>query len=174
MSTQPNQPHEASDERFKRIRRRSRRSALQYLYQADVQDDWGDLEPNLLRFRSQLALLDKDPVDSDEVRAWEFAERIIRGVCEQREALDQIVGACATNWTVNRMSVIDRNLLRMATYQLRFCDDVPAVAAVNEAIELAKEFGHRDSARFVNGVLDRILRDGADSGKPEDSEEVGG
>lgn len=146
-------------ERFRHERQFGRRCALQYLYQADLQDDWGNLAHNLALLRTQLRDLDDAPDEASFERAWEFAERLIRGVTGERQALDARIAASATNWTLPRMSVIDRNILRLASYELYYCRDVPDLTALDEGVELAKIFGHADSSRFVNGVLDRLLRD---------------
>ena len=146
-------------ERYRRERQFARRSALQFLYQADVQDDWGNLARNLLLLKAQIRDLD-DPLDPPSFeRAWDFTERLVRGVVAERARLDERISASATNWTLARMSVIDRNILRLATYELYCGDEVPELTALDEGVELAKMFGHADSSRFVNGVLDRLLRD---------------
>jgi len=146
-------------ERYRRERQCARRSALQYLYQADVQDDWGNVGRNLALLKAQLRDLD-DPLDPASLeRAWDFTERLVRGVVAERARLDERISASATNWTLARMSVVDRNILRLATYELYCGDEVPELTALDEGVELAKVFGHADSSRFVNGVLDRLLRD---------------
>ena len=91
-----------------------------------------------------------------------FADRLIQGVVSQRADLDEHLAACAQNWTLSRMSVVDRNILRLAAYELLFCNDIPAIATIDEAIELAKQFGDQGSPRFVNGVLDRLFHGIAD------------
>ena len=146
-------------ERYRRERQLARRSALQYLYQADVQDDWGNVGRNLTLLKPQLRELD-DPLEPPSFeRAWDFTERLVRGVVAERARLDERISASATNWTLARMSVVDRNILRLATYELYCGDEVPELTALDEGVELAKVFGHADSSRFVNGVLDRLLRD---------------
>jgi N utilization substance protein B len=147
------------DEPYRRERRFARRCALQFLYQADQQDDWGNVERNLNRLKRQVRDAEGCLEGHAFRRSWQFVRRLTEGVCERRVELDALIGRCATNWTVPRMSVVDRNILRLTALQLAFCDDIPALAAVDEAIELAKAFGHRDSARFVNGVLDRLLQE---------------
>ena len=154
------QKHEISDtsEQFLRERRFARKGALLFLYQADQQGDWGNFARNLAAIRIQVAELPDCPADKAFDRAWSFAERLSRGVCERRAELDEAIAECATNWRIDRMSVIDRNIIRLTAYQLLHCTDIPPAAAINEAVELAKEYGHKDSSRFVNGVLDRLLR----------------
>lgn len=143
---------------YRAERRFARRCVLQYLYQADQQDDWGNIERSLNLIRLRLPELTEVPAsEASFTRGWQYAVRIIRGVCTQRKLLDQCLSECATNWTIERMSIIDRNILRSAAYELLYAADVPPATVIDEAIELAKEFGHRDSSRFVNGVLDRFL-----------------
>lgn len=146
-------------ERFRRERQFGRRCALQFLYQADVQDDWGNLARNLGLLKDQVCDLEDALEGPSFEHAWEFAERLIRGVVSERQNLDERIAASATNWTLARMSIIDRNILRLAGYELYYCHDVPDLTALDEGVELAKLFGHADSSRFVNGVLDRLLRD---------------
>ncbi len=93
---------------------------------------------------------------SDDVRR--FAEEIVRGVARERRSLDGMVAGSAENWRVERMAVVDRNVLRMAVYEMLFEQDVPAVVAIDEAIEVARKFGGEESGSFVNGVLDSVRR----------------
>jgi N utilization substance protein B len=93
--------------------------------------------------------------DGEETRA--FAERLVAGVREHQKELDALIGSHATNWKVSRMQVVDRNILRLGAYELLWLDEVPAKVTVNEAIELAKSFGDDDAAKFVNGILDKVL-----------------
>jgi len=151
-------PKDAIEE-YLRQRRFARQCALQYLYQADQQQAWSCTPAELRRFWEQVQELDDCLVGTQLERARGFAERLITGLCGQREALDRMISACALNWTLRRMAVVDRNILRLAAYELFHCDDVPHVAAIDEAIELAKEFGDDNSGRFVNGILDRLLRE---------------
>jgi N utilization substance protein B len=128
------------------IRRQSRECALQVLFQWDIHGQPGDW---LEDFWTQ------HPA-SPQVR--EFAERLSEGVIEHRTELDKIIGACATNWKVSRMPIVDRNILRAAVYELLWMPDVPAKVTVNEAIELAKRFADDEAKKFVNGILDQVLK----------------
>ena len=91
----------------------------------------------------------------DEVKV--FAERLVAGALEHKKELDALIEKYATNWKINRMPIVDRNILRAGTYELLWMDDVPAKVTVNEAIELAKSFGDDDASKFVNGILDKVL-----------------
>ena len=139
-------------------RRRAREFALQALYNADISDQGGNASLSGLwaGMLEDEGLDDTRPPESPEV---EFAQRIVLGVEERRDELDGLIEACSTNWRIPRMPVVDRNILRLSTYELLFQQDTPANVVINEAVELAKCFGTKDSKAFVNGILDRIARD---------------
>lgn len=86
----------------------------------------------------------------------EFASLLCRGVFENLDAIDSTLNGCSENWKVSRMSIIDRNILRLSVYEMVFLSDIPVPVTINEAIEVAKEFGSETSAAFVNGILDKI------------------
>ena len=88
-----------------------------------------------------------------------FAESIVRGVVAHREDIDAAIEKCAEHWKISRMGVADRNVLRIAMYELMFCEDVPSPVILNEAIDLAKYFNNSESGRFVNGILDRARKE---------------
>jgi len=99
---------------------------------------------------------------AEDVR--EFAEDLVLGVSRERAVLDGIVARSSEHWRVERMAVVDRNVLRMAVYELLFTPETPPVVIIDEAIEVAKRFGGEESGAFVNGVLDAI-RKSADRGE---------
>ena len=78
------------------------------------------------------------------------------GIVEHVDALDERISSTAENWTLERMPIVDRNIIRIATYEIVYCDDIPTGVAINEAVEMAKAFGTDESPKFVNGVLGRI------------------
>lgn len=86
----------------------------------------------------------------------DFAEEIVKGVKEKREAIDGVITEKSKNWSIARMARVDLNILRMAIYELLFRTDIPRNVTINEAIEVAKKFGSEDSPGFVNGILDEI------------------
>ena len=138
-------------------RRQARIYALQALYQMDLSDITGAAALNLL----WTGLLDEE--GQEEIRApesseVEFAQRIVLGVEEHRAKIDALIEECSINWRLARMPLVDRNVLRIAAFELLLCADVPATVSVNESIELAKAFGTADSRAFVNGIVDRIGR----------------
>ena len=122
---------------------------MQVLYQLDFQPDLG-AQNALLRFFSCFA-----PEEDPEARA--FTERLVRGVAAEQALIDQRIGQASRNWRLERMARVDRNLLRMAVFELTFGEDVPPKVAINEAIEIAKRFGTQETPAFVNGVLDRVM-----------------
>lgn len=123
-------------------RRASRKRALDLLYQADLTGR----PPAILL----AAALREEPWDDP------FAESLVRGVAEHREDLDAELGAHATGWTVDRMPIVDRNLLRLGLFELRHLDDIPDAVAISEAVALAEELSTDASGRFVNGLLARL------------------
>jgi N utilization substance protein B len=130
-------------------RRKGREVALQFLYQLDLHEA-GDPVPFEGEFWG------RHPVDAD---THAFAETLVRGTKQRQAAIDQLLAQYVEHWDLERMAVVDRNILRMAIYELLWQPEVPPKAAINEAIEIAKKFGTTESSRFINGVLDRILRE---------------
>jgi len=83
-------------------------------------------------------------------------ERLVLGVQEHRKEIDQLIKKYSEHWRLDRMTLIDRNILRMATFELLYCEEIPPKVTLNEAIDLGKRFGSEDSGSFINGILDRI------------------
>jgi N utilization substance protein B len=131
-----------------RKRTKAREIALQFLYQQDIRkDDW------LKNIKDFEILENADEAVSD------FASILIKGSLKNISRLDEIIASSAQNWQLKRMATVDRNILRMATYELLFEEDIPIKVSINEAINLAKKFGDAESGKFVNGILDKIKRD---------------
>ncbi len=129
-----------------RKRTKAREYALQILYAVDItKDDPGDC---IERF------WEGNEESSGEVK--KFAAGLVLGVSDNKKEIDRIITKYATNWHLDRMAVIDRNVLRFATYELIYVKDIPPKVSINEAIDIAKKFGGPDSGKFVNGVLDKI------------------
>ena len=126
------------------VRRRAREIALQVLYQLDI----GQGVP-----QEALAAYFENFRPSEKAR--EFCRRLIEGVSQHGEEIDRLIEENAENWTLKRMAVVDRNILRVATFELMHCPDIPFKASLNEAIELAKKYGNDDSGAFINGILSR-------------------
>ena len=87
-----------------------------------------------------------------------YAEILIRGVCDHLDELDEEIGGALEHWSLERVGYIERNVLRIGLYELRYRGDVPSMVAITEAVELARRFGAEDAPRFVNGVLDRLRK----------------
>lgn len=129
-------------------RRLAREHALQVLYQVDLTR--GDVEQAMRLFWS---------VEAAEDDTIAFAQRLIRGVIDAQERIDDLISGASTNWKVSRMSLVDRNVLRLGVFEFLEAPDVPPAVVINEGIELAKRFGTTESGAFVNGILDRVARD---------------
>jgi len=128
-------------------RSRAREIVLQVLYQNELNPD----QPDLIRTRFVEARLGHN----DKLVA--FAKSLIEGVREHREKLDEELKKTARNWRLSRMATTDRNVLRLGAYELLFTD-APGRVVINEAIELARRYGSDNSSKFVNGVLDRLMK----------------
>ena len=144
------------------MRRRGRECALQILYQMDVAKT---LTPTLEEDQISSAIdhywtsFDNEiPVDR------EFVERLVRGVILDLRGLDEEVAAVSHNWKLERMGTVDRNLIRLAAYEILRCPDIPRRVSINEALEVAKRFSGEDSKSFINGILDRLGSDELESG----------
>ena len=134
----------------------ARRQALQVLYQSELTN----VPANEILFASDADLYtleDVDAVLSAEMGPIEpFAISLIEGVAEHLDEIDEKLAAISTNWSLARMSIVDRNTLRIASYEIFYIDEVPTAVAINEAVELSKAFGTDESSKFVNGVLGRV------------------
>ena len=128
-------------------RTRARELAMQALYQLDVQGD--DLLGWINRFF-------KENADDDVVL--QLATDWMAKTWENLKQCDELIRSTTIKWELSRLSRVDKSILRLATYQLKFCPDIPPKVTINEAIELAKKFSSRQSPGFVNGVLDALLR----------------
>jgi len=136
-------------------RRQARELAMKLLYQNDIAS--GEPDETL----QQLAAWAPSSAPQ-EVR--EFALDLVRIVLGHRAEIDDRIAAASEHWRIGRMSAVDRNIVRLATAEILHLEDIPPKVSINEAVDLAKKYGDEDSARFVNGVLDRVY------GQP-DSEE---
>ncbi len=140
-------------------RRRAREIVLQLLYE-------DDLNPDQDRKVADSFLVSRLAGNRPLVQ---FARNLLSEVLKNRREIDKALAARASNWAIRRMAAIDRNILRLAAYEILF-GDTPGRVAINEAIELAKRYGDRQSGQFVNGVLDRILQEkNAENAQPATS-----
>jgi len=128
-----------------RRRRKSREFALQALYQLNISKQ--DATALLAQFQEHFL---------PDGEADEFLRRLVLGVLEHCKELDRLIERYSENWRLDRIDVIDRNILRMALFELLYCEDIPPKVTINEAIDLGKRYGSEDSGSFINGILDRI------------------
>ena len=135
-------------------RRRAREAALQALYQCDTLCDWrqAQIDVYFQVFNAEALQAGAGTLKEN----FEFSRGIIVGVIENLEFIDGQIGSASTHWTLSRMSRVDRNILRAATYEIIFISEIPVSVSINEAIEIAKRYGTADSPMFINGVLDNI------------------
>ncbi len=129
-------------------RRKAREYALQILFQLDIRKE----KPTASLFKR---FWDEHAPD-DEVRA--FTEEIVKGAYKHLLKINNQIIASAKNWALDRMATVDRNVLRMAVYEILYCMDIPASVTINEAIEIARKYGSEESGAFVNGILDNVAR----------------
>jgi N utilization substance protein B len=128
-------------------RRKGRELAVQALYQIEMTSD-----PSAAAVDSFLQHFEGN------AKAKEFARRLVSGTISQRAEIDRLIDLVTVNWKIERLAKVDFLILRMATYELVFCADIPASVSLNEAVEIAKRFGGEESASFINGVLDHIAK----------------
>lgn len=151
-----------SAERPTYSRRRARESALQILFGMD----WEVRDPDVAVDDYWAKFAGEKPESYDEVRT--HCGELVRGVLGNRAMLDKRISAASHHWKLDRMSAVDRNILRLAVFELLLQgDQVPRKVAINEAIEIAKKFGNEDSSSFVNGILDRIAGELGRDPRPE-------
>ncbi len=135
------------------VRRKARELALQFLFSHDFGAD--EVDPvraaeELERFAGHFGA---------GRRPLSYARSLVLGICGRREAIDRLIAARSHNWRLERMSPVDRNILRIAAYEMAHCDDVPASVAINEALEIAKRYSTDDAVPFINGILDGVRAD---------------
>jgi len=144
-------------------RRQGREIALQFLYgMRDQSGDWNrKLDEFLAHFRRPIDLSEdnfctQEKGFSEETRL--FAEELCRGVVEHLDRIDRVLVEISANWSLERMSRVDLALLRLATYEILFCTEIPVSVVLNEAIEIGKIYGTKETPAFVNGILDRVAK----------------
>jgi N utilization substance protein B len=128
-----------------KTRRQSREQALQALFYIDMHHDPGE-DPVGLFCRSF----------AREEKSSAFFHRLVDGVKTHQARIDAVIERFSSNWKLSRMSCVDRNILRIATFELLYCADIPPKVSINEAIDVAKRFGTEESGAFINGILDSI------------------
>lgn len=154
-------------------RREARERAVQFLFQHDL-NPLEDIQVALDRFwetQHSAAIQEENipsnwgakeaapPPTAHDAAVRTFAEPLIRGVLEHQAALDERIMQYAKNWDLHRMAVVDRNVLRLALYEMFHREDIPPIVSINEAVDIAKKFSTEDSGKFVNGILDKVKSD---------------
>jgi N utilization substance protein B len=155
------------------MRREARERAVQFLFQYDL-NKAENLDESLNQFwdsqRAAALAEEKGPArwgqrqelpppTTEEAAVRMFAEPLIRGTLEKLSEIDGRIQHYTKNWDLSRMAVVDRNILRLAVYEMLNRDDIPPVVSINEAVDIAKRFSTDESGRFVNGILDKIKGD---------------
>ena len=128
-------------------RRKARELALQMLYQHDLSGNAPDAIVGTF-----------EDLQKSKANTRDFAVRIFQGTLEHLAEIDQMIVAQADNWRIERMAVVDRNIIRMSVYEFLHETDTPKLVIIDEAIEIAKKFGTQKSSQFINGILDGILK----------------
>ena len=151
-------------------RREARERAVQFLFQHDLNPP-ENLDRELNEFwdtqRAAAIAGEKGPATwgqpvelppptVGEVEMRLFADPLIRGALEHRDAIDEHIKKHAKNWEFHRIAAVDRNIMRLAIYEMLFREDIPPIVSINEAVDIAKKFSTQDSGKFVNGILDKI------------------
>ncbi|MBI4743607.1 MAG: transcription antitermination factor NusB [Actinobacteria bacterium] len=128
-------------------RRRSRRTALELLYQVEVVG------------ASVNKIIENHQENNKEYPLSEFSLKLVTGIYKHIEEIDQTIESYTDNWSIERMPILDRNIIRMCLYEMLYEDDIPFSVSINEAVELAKTYSTAESSKFVNGVLGKIAID---------------
>jgi N utilization substance protein B len=129
-------------------RRKARELALQFLYQIEVTRE--DLDGALPAFWAE---------QSVEPEVEKYASELIRGTLGKLDVIDPLIGKYAHNWVLSRMAAVDRNVLRIAVYEMLFSKQAPPIVAINEAVDIVKRYSTPESGAFVNGILDRMRKE---------------
>jgi len=127
-------------------RRKSRELAMQALFYMDMNPIDSE-ETNLERFCTNFTLSKK---------ARPFFLKLVNGVLQTKSELDSIIEKFSDHWKIGRMACVDRNIIRIAVYELLYCIDIPSKVSINEAVDIGKKFGTEESGSFINGILDSI------------------
>jgi transcription antitermination factor NusB len=181
LSTRGDQPGGLIEDGGMKSRRKAREAALQALYQCDTLGEWNEnalsrflaafypddimdlSEDSLSGFSATAEAAHSGPAADAKQRGGDienrdFALTLIRGVTAHLEEIDRLISGASTHWSIARMARVDRNLLRLAAFELQFLLEIPPNVAINEAIEIAKLYGSDESPNFINGVLDHIAK----------------
>lgn len=155
-------------------RREARERAVQFLFQHElnppqridpaIEEFWSSLRLAAMKAKAASGSVRVDeaelaPPNTAESAVRLFADPLIRGTVDHRDELDALIVKHAKNWELHRMATVDRNVLRLAVYEMLYRDDIPPVVSINEAVDIAKKYSTDDSGRFVNGILDSLRKE---------------
>jgi N utilization substance protein B len=143
------------------LRRKARERALQLLYEIDLCQKTPDAvldDSNFLSKLEEASGGEKGELLSPQ-ELEKFCRELVEGVTRNVREIDRLIESHSTHWKISRMALVDRNILRMAVFELLYCTDIPSSVSINEAIEIGKHFGTEESGSFINGVLDHIAKD---------------
>ena len=145
---------EDTKQKFQHFKRLGRELAMQYLFNTDIKgpDSPGEYTFFWEGIREQLELED----DRFFRKARKYAERLVIGIKENVEEIDKIISGFSEKWDINRMAIVDRNIIRVAVYEMKFSPDIPPVVSIDEAVGIAKEFSSEKSGLFINGILNAV------------------
>lgn len=133
---------------FSQLRRQSRELALQVLFQKEYVKSL-NLNEALNHFKKSIQA---------EEGMWSYAEKLLNGIQLKTSEIDSAIRSSSANWSLERMALVDINILRIAVFEMLFLDQPPPSVVINEALEIAKKYGTNDSASFINGILDQVLK----------------
>ncbi len=161
-----NQEAPAKKKGYVKLRHFSRQVALQNLYQIDLKNkNTINAESVTKEFLMQNSCLEDDSISPQELEGkiedfelWSYASELVKGCLVHWEEINQKISSLAKNWALERMTVIDRSILRIAVYELCYGRDIPSSVAINEAIELGKKYSTVQSGSFINGILDNLVK----------------
>lgn len=137
------------------VRRRARELSLQFLYQVDLKD----ISLTSSNFKEELEHFWENSSKPHDNKVIEFSNRINIGTIENSDSINSFISRYSENWKISRISAIDKQILRMAIFELLYTRDIPNRVVINEAIEIAKKYGTEESSSFINGILDKIRKD---------------
>lgn len=141
------------------MRRRAREVSLQLLFEIDLGQKSVDEILSAERLPWQRSLSAEMEPEEDPSLIEDFVRQIVDGVGRNFREIDRLIESHSTHWKISRMAIVDRNILRMAVFEILYCKDIPPSVSINEAIEIGKRYGTEESGAFINGVLDHIAKD---------------
>lgn len=137
------------------FKRMGRELAMQYLFQCDLAGE-NETENTMRCFWEQAEDSGEFPTNRIFRKARTYAEKLIMGVQANEFEINDLIENASKQWNIERMSAVDRNIMRIAIYEIKYCPDIPPVVSINEAIEIGKDFSSENSSQFINGLLNAV------------------